>query len=49
MLLSKINGKQNTVIRLQAFDTIQNIIEHHNFKSFFSNDISALVNEIIYS
>ena len=32
LILSKITGSENKVLRLQAFDTLQAIIEQNNFR-----------------
>jgi thioredoxin-related protein len=47
LLLSKINGPENRVLRLQAFDTLQAIIEQNNFRSFFLQDIPNIIDQIV--
>ena len=46
LILSKITGSENKVLRLQAFDTLQAIIEQNNFRSFFLQDIPQIIDQI---
>lgn len=47
MLLFKLKGEGNQVLRLQASETLQNIVQAPNFKSLFLQDIVEITDLLV--